>query len=83
MQDSVHESTSWVSDSAGEIRTQSHVGGRMGSTSNKMITPESARPDKSRSQKPQLLVDIGFDPPVVETEYYRKSKSQPRDSTYI
>jgi hypothetical protein len=60
--------TGWDGESAVFRRTQSHSSQRMGSTSNKMVTPDSAHPDRSKSPDPNLLVDIDFDPPPPPPE---------------
>jgi hypothetical protein len=56
--------TGWDGECAVFRRTQSHSSQRMGSTSNKMVTPDLAHPDRSKSPDPNLLVDIDFDPRV-------------------
>ena len=69
--------TGWDGESAVFRRTQSHSSQRMGSTSNKMVTPDSAHPARSKSPDPNLLVDIDFDPPS------RMLMNRPRDRTYM
>jgi hypothetical protein len=66
--------TGWDGESAVFRRTQSHNSQRMGSTSNKMVTPDSAHPDRSKSPDPNLSVDIDFDPPS------RMLMNRPRDT---
>ena len=66
--------------SAGDKRTQSHS---VGSISDKIVTPSSAHSDNVKSPDPNLLVDIGFDPPhIINYEQRRKSDNRARDIIY-
>jgi len=53
----------WDGRSAGETWTQFHPGRRMGSASDRMLTPGLANPDRRAPSTSNLLVDIGFDSP--------------------
>jgi hypothetical protein len=54
----------WDGESVVYRRTQSHSSQRMESISNKMVMPDSAHPERSKSPDPNLFVDIDFDPRV-------------------
>ena len=67
--------------SAGDKRTQSHS---VGSISDKIVTPSSAHSDNVKSPDPNLLVDIGFDPPhIIHYEQRRKSDNRTRDRAIV
>jgi hypothetical protein len=66
MQYVLSETEGWGGQSAGERWTQSYLERQIGSTSNKMITPDSAHPDKIGPSNTNLLIVIDFDSPSTD-----------------